>query len=80
MTQIPEKPWWQSRTIIGTIVSSVAVIAGMAGYAVDVPGVTELAVGLTALVGNALAWYGRVEATKVINKRQVLPGVVIREK
>lgn len=73
----PEKPWWQSRTIIGTLVSSAAIIAGVIGFELDADQVTELAVAGAALAGNILAWYGRVKASKVINTRKVLPGVTL---
>ena len=72
---VPEKPWRESRTIIGSIISSIAVGAAMAGVEFDPNQVTELVLGGIALASNALAWYGRVKATKIINTRQVLPGV-----
>ena len=74
--EAPEsKPWWQSRAIIGVIISSLSVGVGMVGYELDVGAATEIVAGLGALIGNALAWYGRVKATKPISKRQVMPGV-----
>ena len=73
-----DKPWWQSRAIIGVIISSLSVAVGMAGYELNVGAATEIVAGLGALVGNALAWYGRVKATKPISRRQVLPGVAIK--
>ena len=75
---VPQKPWWESRAIIGSIVSSVAVGAAMAGVEFDQAQVTEIALGGIALASNALAWYGRVKATKLINTRQVLPGVTLQ--
>jgi hypothetical protein len=73
--EIEEKPWWQSRAIIGTAVSSVAIVVGMAGVEMDVGVTTELVVGLVAIVGNAFAWWGRVQATQPISKRKILPGI-----
>ena len=54
------KPWWESRGIIGSLVTFAAGIASLAGYALDVEGTTELALGLATLIGGALAWWGRV--------------------
>lgn len=71
------KPWWQSRGIIGSLVTISASLAALAGYALDVEGTTELAMGLATLIGGALAWWGRVKAMQPISTRKVLPGVTI---
>jgi hypothetical protein len=71
------KPWWQSRGIIGSLVTVAASLAALAGYALDVEGTTELALGLATLIGGALAWWGRVKAVRPISTRKVLPGVTM---
>lgn len=69
------KPWWQSRTIIGSLITVASTGAALAGYAVDVNAMTELALGLSSIIGAALSWYGRVQATRTISRTMVLPGV-----
>jgi hypothetical protein len=54
-----------------------ASIAAIAGYALDVEGTTDLALGLATLIGGALAWWGRVKAVRPISTRKVLPGVTM---
>jgi len=78
MSEVLEKPWWQSRTIIGTFASTAAVVAGMAGLPVDAGTLTEVALGIVAIAGNVFAWYGRVNARKIINKKQILPGITLK--
>jgi hypothetical protein len=71
------KPWWQSRAIIGSLITAAASLAALAGYALDVPATTELVLGLAGLVGSALAWWGRVRASRPISKTQVAPGLTL---
>ena len=72
-----EKPWWQSRAIVGALVVVFAQVASLFGLVVDEPAATEAAFGLVTLVGAGLAWWGRVKATKPISRTKVLPGVNI---
>jgi hypothetical protein len=74
------KPWWQSRAIWGSLIAAAAGLAGLAGYTVDVPAVTEAIVGAATLVGAALAWYGRLRAERPISPRKVLPGLELPER
>lgn len=69
------KPWWQSRAIIGSLITVASSGAALAGYAVDVSAVTELALGLGSIIGGALSWYGRVQATRPISMTRVAPGL-----
>lgn len=69
------KPWWQSRTIIGAMITVASSGAALAGYVVDVHAVTELALGLSSIIGGALSWWGRVQATRPISTTKVLPGL-----
>lgn len=71
------KPWWQSRTQVGILASSVAIIAGMFGLEVDAGILTEAALGLVALAANLLAARGRINATQQISTKQVLPGLTL---
>jgi hypothetical protein len=69
------KPWWQSRTIIGSLITVVASVLALAGYTLDVAAASELVFGLAGLIGGALAWYGRVKATRPISRTKVAPGL-----
>lgn len=67
------KAWWQSKAIIGGVVSIGAVAAGLFGYDVDADTqkviVDEgVAIGsaVAALVGGVMAIWGRIKATKAI--------------
>jgi hypothetical protein len=71
------KPWWQSRAIIGSLITAAASLAALAGYALDVPATTELVLGLAGLVGSALTWWGRVRASRPISRTQVAPGLTL---
>lgn len=61
------KPWYKSRTMIGSVVATVAIIAGLAGFEID--GALEAEVADTlfesiALGGVVFGLVGRVLATK----------------
>lgn len=70
-------PWWQSRGVIGALMSIAASIVTLAGYTMDVAVATELAVSLFGLVGGALAWWGRVNAQAPISRTKILPNVTL---
>lgn len=71
------KPWWQSRAIIGSLITAAASLAALAGYALDVQATTELVLGLAGLIGSALTWWGRVRASRPISRTQVAPGLTL---
>ena len=73
-------PWWQSRGIIGSLVTIAASGAGLIGWSLNVPAATELAVGLAGLIGGALSWWGRVRASHPISTKMVLPGLTLAGK
>lgn len=75
MTETDTKPWWQSKTKIGILVSSVAAILGLFGVVVDAGVITDVAFGVAVLVGNWYASYGRNTADTPIDKKLVLPGL-----
>ena len=77
--EVLEKPWWQSRAIIGSLVTVAASMVGIAGYTLNVPLATELAVSIATLVGGALSWYGRIKADRLISRTAILPKVRIGE-
>lgn len=71
MTHTPSKPWWQSRTIIGAVVSMLAMIAGTAGVKIapELQGeITTILLTLAGVVGSGLSIYGRIKADKPIAK------------
>ena len=74
------KTWWQSRAIIGSIVSVAAGAAGVAGWSVDAAATTDLVLSLITVISGALAWWGTVKREAPIDANQVLPGVRLPEK
>lgn len=60
-----QKPWYQSRGVIGSIIAIVAGVAGSFGYGIPVEvqgqAVDVIAAG-GALIGGALALWGRLKA------------------
>lgn len=68
------KPWYLSKTIWGTAITLVALVApkvvGWLGATPDEATATVLTIadGVAAVVGAALAIYGRVKADKKITK------------
>lgn len=66
------KPWWQSRTVWGAAVTVASAAAGAFGYGLpaDVQGqVVDLLSTGGALVGGALALWGRVKADRAVTFR-----------
>jgi hypothetical protein len=63
------KVWWQSKTVWGAIIALLAGVATLAGLDLDASlqdQLAELLTGAGNLVGGALAWYGRVKATRTL--------------
>ena len=61
------KPWYQSKTVWGALISIAAPLLGRAGLEVGGAEQAEIADALTTLagtVGGLLALYGRLTATK----------------
>lgn len=61
-----DKPFWQSRTLIGAIITIMAALAGVVGYTIDVQVTTDLF--LLAIAGGSqlLVVWGRIKAEKPI--------------
>ncbi len=68
------KPWWLSRAIVGAIIVFLAQIARLAGLEIDSAALTDVVLDAVTILGAALAWWGRVKATRPISRR-VAPGV-----
>jgi len=63
------KPWYQSKAVIGGAIAVAAGVAGLFGYAItpeDTAAVTDAIVAVGAAVGGILAVVGRLQATKKI--------------
>lgn len=69
------KPWWQSKALLGALGTIVVGLAGLAGWEVDSGQVTELLVGLGALVSGIVAFVGTVRRKAPVDPDLVLPGV-----
>ncbi len=69
------KPWWQSRTVIGILVSLTADITERMGWIVDANTLTTLAVQIAEVAGLALAFVGTVRRRAAIDSTLVAPRV-----
>ena len=69
MTEVTteNKPWWQSRTIIGAAAVVLASVLG-GGNAVLQQEITDLVLNAVALAGAAMSIYGRFFATSKLTK------------
>lgn len=77
MVEKPDTPWWESRTIIGAVVTVAASLAALAGYTIDIGQAIDIVLSLTTLAGGALALWGRIRASTVISRTKVLPRVSV---
>ena len=69
------KPWWQSRAVIGVLVSLIAVITERMGWIVDANTLTTLLVQLAEVLGLVLAFVGTVRRRASIDSSLVAFGV-----
>lgn len=64
------KPWWQSKTIWGAIIATIATVLKLFKVNVDLPpDLTDQILNAVTLVGTILAIIGRVNASKVISSQ-----------
>ena len=64
-----QKQWWKSQTILASIVTVIALIAGGFNYNIDTQtqqGIVELASVVVGVIGSVVAIVGRVKASKTI--------------
>ncbi len=69
------KPWYLSRSVIGILVSAVAVIAERMGWMVNSDELTILVMQLLEFGGLALAFVGTVRRRAPIDSTLVAPGM-----
>lgn len=69
------KPWWQSRAVIGILVSLAAAITERMGWIVDADTLTTLAVQVLEVAGLALAFVGTVRRRAPIDGGLIVRGV-----
>jgi hypothetical protein len=65
------KNWWQSKGVLGGIVSLIALVVGAFGYSVspeDQAAVVAVMAVLVSAGGTLVGIIGRVKATKIIGK------------
>ena len=63
------KAWYQSKAIIGSIVTVIALIAGGFNLTIDTQtqeGIVELATVIVGVVSSIFAIWGRIKASKTI--------------
>jgi len=66
---IDEKPWYESKTIWGSLIAVAAALSATFGFSIDQATQSELSDVLIQFIGAAgslLAIYGRLSATDVI--------------
>ena len=67
---VDEKPWYESRTIWGSLIAIAAALSSTLGVSIDGATQTELAsivVQFAGAAGSLLAIYGRLVATDMIS-------------
>ena len=75
VTDVKGKPWWLSRGAWGPVVAMLGMIFSAVGVELDASVVVEGILYLVTFAGVLLGWWGRMDASEAIDKRQVLPGV-----
>lgn len=63
-----EKSWYLSKSVIGSVVAILALIAGAFGYDVDVAGQEQITLSIIGITGAGVAIYGRIKAVKKLTK------------
>jgi hypothetical protein len=63
-----EKSWYLSKSVIGSVVAILALIAGAFGYDVDAAGQEQITLSVIGIIGAGLAIYGRIKAVKKLTK------------
>ncbi len=61
-----DKPWYKSKTIWGSIVAVIALIAGMFGYQVDAASQQEIVTAMVGVAGGIFAIWGRFKAVSKV--------------
>lgn len=66
------KRWWESKTVLASLVVVLATIASMAGVQVDLTDqaeIVDLVYAIITSVAGLIAIYGRIKATATITKK-----------
>lgn len=69
-----EKVWYQSRSVIGSVVTILALICGLFNLTVDEQAqsdIVNLTVVVVGVVGSEVSIWGRVTATKTIASKVI---------
>ena len=64
-----QKVWYMSRSILGSIVTIIALVAGLFNLTIDTEtqnGIVELAMVIAGVFGSFVAIIGRIKASKTI--------------
>lgn len=64
-----DKPWYQSKTVIGGVIAALAGLLAFASVSIGIEDqgiLTDAVLGLVGAIGGILAVYGRVKADRKI--------------
>lgn len=64
------KPWWQSRSMIGSLVAALSILANNNGFAIDAGlenEISDVVFNVTTLLGAITSLMGRILATKKLS-------------
>jgi hypothetical protein len=67
------KPWWQSKTVWGSLIALFAGVGQLAGLKLDATlqdQLADLITGAADIAGGFIAWYGRAQATHALGWKQ----------
>ena len=67
------KKWWESKTVLSSLVVVLATIAGMAGVQIDLAdqaAIVDLVFAIITGVAGLIAIYGRITAKATIGKKE----------
>lgn len=68
------KPWWLSRSVVGSVSGILVSLLGLAGWSLDTEQLTSLLLAIAGLVSAGISLYGSITRTAPIDRSLVAPG------
>ena len=75
-----QKQWYQSSSILGSIVVLISLLASIFNYDINAQTQNDMvntALAISGAIGSAIAIYGRIKATKTISSKPVMVEPVV---